>query len=52
MGNFLIFESSNNVVDAINISDVTQEVVAQSLPLRGSLHDTCNINNLQDSRDF
>lgn len=52
MRDFLIVECSNNVVDAIDVSDVTEEVVAQALALGGASHDSCDINNLKHGGHF
>ena len=52
MSNFLIFESSNNVVDAIDVFNVAQEMISESLSLGGSSDDTGNINNLKNSCNF
>lgn len=47
MSNIFIVEGSNNVVNAIDISDVAKEVVSKSFSLRSTSHDTCDINNLK-----
>jgi len=47
MGDLLVLEGANHVVDAIDVLDVTEKVVTQSLALRRPTHDTGNINNLQ-----
>jgi hypothetical protein len=45
VSHFRVFEGSNHVVDPINLFDVTEEVVSESLAVRGSFHQTSNINN-------
>lgn len=52
MGDVFIFESSNNVINSIDLFDVAQEMVTQSLSLWSTSNQTCNINDLEDSRDF
>jgi hypothetical protein len=52
VGDFLILEGSNHVVDAINVSNVTQKMISKTLSLGGSSHDTGDINNLKNSCYF
>jgi hypothetical protein len=47
MSNFIIFEGANDVIDAINITDIAKEVISQSLSFGSSTDNTSNINNLQ-----
>lgn len=44
---FFIFEGADNVVNAIDVSDVAKEVVSEPFSLGGTSHDTCDINNLK-----
>lgn len=40
------------MVNTIDFFDVAQEMVTQTLTLRGASDKTCNINNLEDGRYF
>lgn len=48
MGDVLVFECSNYVVNSVNFSDVTEEVVAEALALGRAPHNTCDIDDLKN----
>lgn len=52
MRDFLVLEGTNDVVDAVDVLDVAEEMVAQTLALRCTPHDTGDINNLEHCRNF
>lgn len=52
MSDVLILKGPNNVVDAVDVSDVAQEMISKALALRGSADDTGDINNLEYCSHF
>ena len=47
MGNIIILKTAQNVNNRINLADIGQELVAQSLAFGSSLHQTGNIDKFQ-----
>lgn len=52
MSDFFVFEGSDDVVNAVDLLDVAQEMVAETFALRGASDQTCDVDDLEDGADF
>ena len=53
MDHVVIFEASNNLQDRVDLANMTQELIPQSLPFASSLNDARDVDQLEDRRhDF
>ena len=51
MNHIGIFKTTHHMNDGIHLADVGQELISQSFPVGCSFYQTCNIHELDGSRD-
>ena len=49
--NVIVLEAANHVYDGVHLADVAQELVAQPLAGGGTLHQPCDVNELDGGWD-
>ncbi len=52
MGDVFVFKGSDNVVNAVDLLNVAQEMIAETFALRGASDETCDVDDLEDGADF
>ena len=51
MSNITILEATQNVNNSVGVTNIAKELISQTLALRGTLHQTSDIDNLDGGGD-